>query len=604
MPGAAQARPKPRHCIAFFGWCKEFCATDGQSGDGGCRASSNPCPETASSSVATGPCARSGAAGPGSVWLAATKVRARRRPQDHRARRDERRRAPSARPRPRPAAPSPLPARVRVASRTTSISTSRTSTCRASTLRQALRARTSSTTRAPSRRRPRCSTALAFAHAQGIVHRDVKPSNVLVADGDEISVRLFDFGLAQLADAETLTAVGDVPGTLAYIPPERLHGEQAGPPADVWAVGVLLWEALAGQHPFWRASPLETGEADPVRRASISEARPDLPRAARRRRRPRARRRSGRGVRRPRALARGAARRVAGAGAEGAAPDSRQCGSIRGEPRAGRRAGARRVSWPGGRPPRCRSTPRAGRSLLAALAAGADDGRSRASGSRSRWPCRCFRSGNVVARARDRLRAVAAAWLAADVGRRAARAPLRAGARARAARGARARCRSSSCGASGRVPAGCARVCRRARWRASSPASAAAEIPFTGRTRAARSASPGASTRSPCCRPLWHGSWPSLALGLEALVLGVAAAALPLVLAPGRSGDRGVRSRLLAGTLLAAPAAGARSARRSPPGSRISRSTVHVAPAAGARRAATHFRHGSGDRHVRFSAIG
>ena len=119
--------------------------------------------------------------------------------------------------------------------------------------------------------------ALAFAHARGIVHRDVKPSNVLVVDGDEVSVRLFDFGLAQLADAETLTAVGDVPGTLAYISPERLHGETAGPPADVWAVGVLLWEALSGHHPFWRASPLETGEVIKSGAPSIGEARPDLP---------------------------------------------------------------------------------------------------------------------------------------------------------------------------------------------------------------------------------------------------------------------------------------------------------------------------------------
>jgi hypothetical protein len=119
--------------------------------------------------------------------------------------------------------------------------------------------------------------ALAFAHSQGIVHRDVKPSNVLVVDGDEISVRLFDFGLAQLADAETLTAVGDVPGTLAYISPERLHGETAGPPADIWAAGVLLWEALAGSHPFWRASPLETGEVIKSGAPSIGEARPDLP---------------------------------------------------------------------------------------------------------------------------------------------------------------------------------------------------------------------------------------------------------------------------------------------------------------------------------------
>ena len=118
---------------------------------------------------------------------------------------------------------------------------------------------------------------LASAHEQGIVHRDVKPSNILVAEEETISVRLFDFGLAQIADADTLTAVGDVPGTLAYISPERLHGETAGPPADVWAVGVLLWEALSGHHPFWRDSPLETGEEIKTGAPSIREARPDLP---------------------------------------------------------------------------------------------------------------------------------------------------------------------------------------------------------------------------------------------------------------------------------------------------------------------------------------
>jgi hypothetical protein len=118
---------------------------------------------------------------------------------------------------------------------------------------------------------------LAFAHARGIVHRDVKPANVLLAEGEHISVRLFDFGLAQLADADTLTAVGDVPGTLAYIPPERLEGQAAGPPADVWAVGVLLWEALVGHHPFWRASPLETGEVIKAGAPSIRQSRPDLP---------------------------------------------------------------------------------------------------------------------------------------------------------------------------------------------------------------------------------------------------------------------------------------------------------------------------------------
>jgi hypothetical protein len=110
------------------------------------------------------------------------------------------------------------------------------------------------------------------------VHRDVKPANVLLADGDGVSVRLLDFGLAQTDDAETLTAVGDVPGTLAYIPPERLAGDVSGPAGDVWAVGVLLWEALAGVHPFWTSSPLETARAIERGATPLADARPDLPR--------------------------------------------------------------------------------------------------------------------------------------------------------------------------------------------------------------------------------------------------------------------------------------------------------------------------------------
>lgn len=93
--------------------------------------------------------------------------------------------------------------------------------------------------------------ALAHAHRAGIVHRDVKPANILLEDHDEIAVRLLDFGLAQFDGADTLTAVGDVPGTLAYIAPERLAGGDATPESDVWSVGVLLWESLTDRHPFW-----------------------------------------------------------------------------------------------------------------------------------------------------------------------------------------------------------------------------------------------------------------------------------------------------------------------------------------------------------------
>ena len=137
--------------------------------------------------------------------------------------------------------------------------------------------------------------ALAHAHGAGILHRDVKPSNVLLADpaaagtrssargaGDatasgRVSARLLDFGLARMAEAETLTEQGDVPGTLAYISPERLAGERSTAAADVWAVGVMLWEALAGRHPFWQGSMLDTARAIERGAEPLAALRPDLP---------------------------------------------------------------------------------------------------------------------------------------------------------------------------------------------------------------------------------------------------------------------------------------------------------------------------------------
>jgi serine/threonine-protein kinase len=118
---------------------------------------------------------------------------------------------------------------------------------------------------------------LAHAHALGIVHRDIKPANVLLVDGPDVSVRILDFGLALVREEETLTAAGDVPGTLAYISPERLAGDPAGAATDVWSTGVLLWEAMAGRHPFGQGPFLEIAKRIGRGAPSLGSARPDLP---------------------------------------------------------------------------------------------------------------------------------------------------------------------------------------------------------------------------------------------------------------------------------------------------------------------------------------
>jgi eukaryotic-like serine/threonine-protein kinase len=118
---------------------------------------------------------------------------------------------------------------------------------------------------------------LAHAHGHGIVHRDVKPANVLLAEGPEVSTKIMDFGLALIREEETLTAVGDIPGTLAYISPERLKGQTAGPAADIWSVGVILWEGLAGQHPFWNGTLIDTARRIEAGAPSLATLRPDLP---------------------------------------------------------------------------------------------------------------------------------------------------------------------------------------------------------------------------------------------------------------------------------------------------------------------------------------
>ncbi|HEV2590574.1 MAG TPA: serine/threonine-protein kinase [Gaiellaceae bacterium] len=144
------------------------------------------------------------------------------------------------------------------------------------TLREALRANELDDRQAVEVAAQICE-ALAHAHGKGIVHRDVKPSNVLLQESDSVAITLLDFGLAQMAEFDTLTALGDIPGTLAYISPERLHGQAATAAADVWGVGVVLWEALAGEHPFWGGDMVETSRRIQAGAPPLETRRPDLP---------------------------------------------------------------------------------------------------------------------------------------------------------------------------------------------------------------------------------------------------------------------------------------------------------------------------------------
>src|SRR5579862_1632693 len=119
--------------------------------------------------------------------------------------------------------------------------------------------------------------ALDTAHAHGLVHRDVKPANVLIEAGGE-RVYLTDFGIAKRAGTRGLTRTGFFVGTLDYAAPEQIRGEPLGPSADVYAFGCLLFESLTGRKPFDRATDVAVMHAqlhDPP--PPIGTLRPDLP---------------------------------------------------------------------------------------------------------------------------------------------------------------------------------------------------------------------------------------------------------------------------------------------------------------------------------------
>src|SRR3712207_3169656 len=118
--------------------------------------------------------------------------------------------------------------------------------------------------------------ALRAAHERGVIHRDIKPRNILVTDSGHVKVA--DFGIARAAEATTTSHLGDILGTAKYMSPEQAMGEPVGPASDLYSLGVVLYEMLTGRVPFEVETPadlpLKHAEEPPPRPREVN---PEVP---------------------------------------------------------------------------------------------------------------------------------------------------------------------------------------------------------------------------------------------------------------------------------------------------------------------------------------